>query len=649
MNLSLPTQKTLIILVISIVTFFCFRESLNNQFTNWDDDYYVTNNQYIRAFTPHNLKVIFTQDITKNNYHPLCILSLAVNYHFAGLTPWSYYLTNILIHIANTILVFFLFIQLCRLLKLTESAGLFVASFGALWFGIHPMHVESVSWIAERKDVLYAFFYISGMLTYLSYHTQQYKKWLIFTLLLFIASCLSKPMAVVFPVSLLCLDLLLQRPIGFKLVLEKWHFFLLSLLVGGAAVYTQSRTGAVADFGVLTLAERIMYASYGFVMYVAKVFNPTHLSTFYPYPYRFITGELPSIYYAAPFLALGIIAIPGYIVYKWKRQFFHIYTFGMGFFIANVIFVLQFISVGAAIMADRYSYVAYIGLFFLLAVLAQGIAHKLSSAKAAIITALLLLSAGLAGICHERTKVWYTSETLLSDAIEKYPYRALLSYKWRGHYYLANGDLDKALEDYNLLATIRAADKVVLANIERIKIMKAMGGSIPMTNIPTQATNIDPTPYQTYLDSAITLLKTNDTGAAFIRYIKAIRANPSLAEKSLAENSNNLVQSQQYPLAILQYNMLLKLNASNPFYYFLRGCAYFGTNNMNAAISDWEIAGNMNNHDVQQSAAYNLSVAYDSVRKPKQAYQYVLKAQKLGYKTAPDFVEKLNSKANAAK
>ena len=163
MNLSLPAQKTLIVLVISIVTFFCFRESLNNQFTNWDDDYYVTNNQYIRAFTPHNLKVIFTQDITKNNYHPLCILSLAVNYHFAGLTPWSYYLTNILIHIANAILVFFLFIQLCRLLKLSESAGLFTAGFGALWFGIHPMHVESVSWIAERKDVLYAFFYISVM------------------------------------------------------------------------------------------------------------------------------------------------------------------------------------------------------------------------------------------------------------------------------------------------------------------------------------------------------------------------------------------------------------------------------------------------------------------------------------------------------
>jgi tetratricopeptide (TPR) repeat protein len=179
--------------------------------------------------------------------------------------------------------------------------------------------------------------------------------------------------------------------------------------------------------------------------------------------------------------------------------------------------------------------------------------------------------------------------------------------------------------------------------------MKAMGSTIPMGNIPTPITNADPTPYNTYLDSAITLLKTNDTGAAFIRYIKAIRANPALAEKSLAENSNNLVQSQQYPLAILQYNMLLKLNASNPFYYFLRGCAYFGANNMNAAITDWEIAGNMNNHDVQQSAAYNLSVAYDSVRKPIQAYQYVLKAQKLGYKTAPDFVEKLKSKAASAK
>jgi hypothetical protein len=123
MNRISAYKDALIITAICIITFICFQYTLHNQFTNWDDDYYVTNDQYIRAFTPHNLKVIFTEDITKNNYHPLCMLSLAVNYHFSQLDPMPYYLTNILIHIANAILVFFLFTQLCRRMKMSEKGG----------------------------------------------------------------------------------------------------------------------------------------------------------------------------------------------------------------------------------------------------------------------------------------------------------------------------------------------------------------------------------------------------------------------------------------------------------------------------------------------------------------------------------------------
>src|SRR5580704_12852806 len=134
----LLNKQLLILGIICLVTFFCFSYTLQNQFTNWDDDYYVTNDPYIKALTPHNLYVIFTEDITKNNYHPLCMLSLAFNYHFSQLNPYAYYLTNVLIHIANVILVFFLLLQLCVRLKADEVSQLFIAGFGALWFGIHP-------------------------------------------------------------------------------------------------------------------------------------------------------------------------------------------------------------------------------------------------------------------------------------------------------------------------------------------------------------------------------------------------------------------------------------------------------------------------------------------------------------------------------
>jgi protein O-mannosyl-transferase len=656
MKMSLPIQKAVILLAICVTTFICFHYTLNNQFTNWDDDYYVTNDVYIRAFTPHNLKVIFTEDITKNNYHPLCMLSLAVNYFFAGLNPWSYYLTNILIHIGNVLLVFFLFVQLCRRLKMADAAGLFIASFGALWFGIHPMHVESVAWIAERKDVLYACFYIAGLLTYLRYIDAGEKKWLWITFLLFVASCLSKPMAVVFPMSLLCFDILLQRQLSKKLLTEKAVFFLFSLLIGSMAFYTQSRTGAVASFSTLTLAERIMYASYGFVMYISKVFNPTYLSTFYPYPYRYISGYLQGIYYAAPFIALAFLFLPTWYLYKKKSPWFRMYVFGMGFFLVNVIFVLQFISVGAAIMSDRYSYVAYIGLFFLLAWLVQQIVSRAPTYRSAFMALLLLLSSGLAYLCYERTKVWHNSESLLSDAIAKYPYRALLSYKWRGNYYFSIGELDKALEDYGLLESLHAADDKVLANIAKVQALKSLqggevpsvGGGVPMP-VAAQVQNPDDNSYRIYIDSAIAGSKAGDTLGAFRKYILAISRNSVMAEKALAESSNNLVQTQQYVQAIRQYDMLMKINTANPFYYFLRGCAYFGTNKMKLAISDWETAVNMKSKEIQQSAAYNLSVAYDSVGNPDKAWFYLTKSEELGHKSAPEYMEKLRRKKDAGK
>lgn len=635
-------KKAIIIAILCIVTFICFSYTRHNQFTNWDDDYYVTNDPYIKALTADNLKVIFTEDITKNNYHPLCMLSLAINYYFSGLNPQPYYLTNIFIHIANVVLVFFLFLGLCSLLKVSEKGKLFIAGFGALWFGIHPMHVESVAWIAERKDVMYAFFYLLGLLAYLRFIGSSDKKWYWLTLMAFIASCLSKPMAVVFPLSLLCIDVLAQRQLNKKLVGEKIIFFAISLICGGFAFYTQNKTGAVAAFSVLSIQERFMYAAYGFVMYVSKLFNPTYLSTFYPYPYRFTSGYLPSIYYAAPFIAIAIIGLPLYITYKRSREYFKVAAFGMGFFMANVIFVLQFISVGAAIMSDRYSYVAYIGLLFMIAFFVNEIIRRAPAYKMAVTAVMVAASGALAIICYERTYVWHDAETLLSDAIAKYPYRALLSYKWLGNYYFDKGEMDKAMENYNVLVTLHMNDKRVDAKIAQIALLKggASSGVAPLNNTNQP---IDPA-FQSYFDSSVTYTRTGDSINAFKQYIQAFRRNPAV-EKMYAEAAFKNVQSGQFDAATMQYNILLKLNTSNPYYYFYRGVAQFSKNKIQNAIVDWEIAVKLPSKDIQQSASYNLSVAYDSLGNDSAAVRYVLMAKSIGYNVKEDFVNKLKKKA----
>ena len=627
-------RKLLIISAICLLTLVCFSYTRNNQFTNWDDDFYVTNDPYIKAFTPHNLKVIFTQDITKNNYHPLCMLSLAVNYHFSGMDPQAYYLTNVIIHVANVIFLFLLLLALCARLNIDEDGTLFIASFCALWFGIHPMHVESVAWIAERKDVLYTFFYLLGLLSYLKYTAAPSSKWYLATFFLFVAACLSKPMAVVFPLSLFCIDFLLQRQWNKKLFTEKIIFLLFSFICGAMAFYTQNKTGAITSFSALTLSERVMYASYGFVMYISKLFNPSFLSTFYPYPYRlYPSGRLPSIYYTAPFIAVGLPALVLYITYKVNRTYFRVAAFGLGFFIANVIFVLQFISVGAAIMSDRYSYVAYIGLFFLIAYFLYELIKHIPTFKITVISVLLLLSGMLAYMSYQRTFVWHDSETLLSDAIEKYPNQALLSYKWLGNYYLDNNQPDKALENYNVLTKLHAADAKVYNNIGRIYTMKndyAAANDAFQQSAALQQQKGDGQP--------VPAMQPIGKGAT-----AAQKLTPDI-EAKVAKKGFEFVQAGQFDAAINQYDVLIQLNSTNPYYYFYRGVAQFSTNKMAKAVEDWTMVLKLNTNDVQKSAAYNLSVACDSLGNDSLAVYYVELAKKMGYQTTPDFVAKLKQK-----
>lgn len=639
-------KKIWVLASICVLTFISFRYSLNNLFTNWDDDVYVTNDQYITSFTSENFKTIFTEDITKNNYHPLTMLSLAVNYHYAQLKPRTYYLTNILIHIANVILVFLLAMGLCRRLKVNEPRLLFMTAFCALWFGVHPMHVESVSWLSERKDVLYAFFYFLGLLFYLDYLDNSKIKWYLLTWVSFIASCLSKPMAVVFPISLLTIDLLLKRKWQAKILTEKIPLLVASLIFGGYAYYRQNATGAIAPFAALTIAERVMYASYGFVMYVTKLFNPTHLSTFYPYPYRYTDGSLSWIYYASPFIAVVLVALPLLITWKVNKQYFRVIAFGYGFFIANIIFVLQLISCGDAIMADRYSYVSYFGLFFIIVFFLGEIMDRFPLYKIAFIAIVSLISLELSYLCYERTKVWHNAETLLKDAIRKYPYQALLSYKWLGNYYMDSLQLDSAEGCYRTLTLLHAGDAQVydrLGNVLKFKneYEKAIGAydtSLRMGG------NI----YRTFLDRSSCLSDLGDSNAALHDYISAMRLNGE-AEKNYADAGFREAQNKQYADAIGIYNVLLKINSRNPYYYFYRGVLEFGEGKIRESGYDFKASLQFNNPEVSKVGAYNLSVVCDSLKEEKEAIQYARIAQSYGYKVDAEYFARLERKSQRVK
>ena len=222
-SLEKKSSKWIYAFAAVVITAIAFFPSLSNGFTNWDDEVYVINNENIREFSWEKIKYWFGA-YHHGNYHPLTMVSYMWEYSISELNPSIYHINNYILHLLNTALVFFF------IYKLTDKKE--VAIIVATLFGVHPMHVESVAWISERKDLLYSVFYLSTLIVYLGYkHSPDWKKYLLL-LVLFVASLLSKSAAVVLPIVLLLIDYYQQRKLTIKLIIEKIPLFALSIVFG---------------------------------------------------------------------------------------------------------------------------------------------------------------------------------------------------------------------------------------------------------------------------------------------------------------------------------------------------------------------------------------------------------------------------------
>ncbi|MDD4215450.1 MAG: glycosyltransferase family 39 protein, partial [Bacteroidales bacterium] len=213
-----------IIYAILAVTAIMYSRALFNGFASLDDDDYLFDNPFIKHFNFESLKEIFSS-FYLGNYHPLTTLTYLFEYHIYGLNPLPFHVLNVLLHLVNVMLVY----------KLSEklSGQRFTALLVSAFFALHPMHVESVAWISERKDVLYTLFYIASLLAYLKYLKQANKgRHYLICLSLFVLSLLSKSAAVTLPVLMIAIDFYKKRKPVLKMFLEKIPFLLLSLLFG---------------------------------------------------------------------------------------------------------------------------------------------------------------------------------------------------------------------------------------------------------------------------------------------------------------------------------------------------------------------------------------------------------------------------------
>ncbi len=400
---TLSTKNTLLFLIpVLALIFLLFLPVLRNGFTNWDDAQYVTENPLLKELNVEGIKAIFSKPVV-SNYHPLTIFSLAINYQFAGLTPWSYHLTSVILHVLNTALVFWF-------IMILSGKNKWVSAFSALLFGIHPMHVESVAWISERKDLLYTLFYLMALITYTRYLQKKQIKFLVIVSVLGILSLLSKPAAIVLPLSLLLLDYFFRRPWSLTWIVEKLPLFIFSAIMAYITVNIQSEK-AIASLELYSFTERICFAGFGLIWYLLKIIFPYPLSALHPFP-----ETLPVIYYIATLVAiLGSI----FLLIKVKNRLYH---FGIGFYIVNLILVLQLVSIGNAVVAERYSYVPYIGIFFMLSM--EGyrlITTRLPKLKMVFMLMAVLWLSVLSIVTWKRLPAWKSSEALWNNVLKHYP------------------------------------------------------------------------------------------------------------------------------------------------------------------------------------------------------------------------------------
>lgn len=652
---NIPVNLNLVLPVsIGVLVFACFSYSLQNKFLNWDDWIYMDS---IKDITPKRFIDLLIGNPTRNYYHPITMLSLYANYLLFKLTPAPYYLTNILIHITNCILVYFLVKKIIEDLIATGFTQVttipWIAAATALWYGVAPMHVESVSWIAERKDVLYASFYFLGLIYYVRYIKEKKRKWMIYVIILYACSLLSKPMAVAFPLSLFAFDYLFNRISRSNLkgdilllLKEKIPFFIVSLLAGILVFFTQAQSNSIAFLHGYSIPDKFMIACYGFEMYSFKAIFPVDLSGYYPYPPLLSDYSLPSKYHYAPLGAAAIVLIPLYLSYYANKNFFRIVAFGLMFYFFNLMFVLQFVSSGTTIMSERYSYVAYFGLIFFVTFLLMYLAGKVKVLKFLyfIIGAQLVIYSYL---CYQRTKVWHDPVTFWGDAILKHPDESELPY-------LNLGDYASSLTPVDTAITFRCYSKLESFHAKYPQVYRNLGNIYAMRNQYQRslkeyalALRYDTSGgSDTYLDMAVTFSIMHELDSAIFYYDKSYKKD-STTDKVIINRAYALLEAKQYRRAIKDYSRLIHLDSANSMYYSQRGIAEYNAGSIDSSIRDYlkYIKMAPDNKDVPQFM-YNLSLAYNSLKDYSNAYKYAMKAKNKGFNISDDYLIPLQRKSH---
>ncbi|NNG00931.1 MAG: tetratricopeptide repeat protein [Desulfobacteraceae bacterium] len=403
----------LTIFLLITATFLAFSPVLKSDFVDYDDQIYVTKNRAVRAgFSIASIKWAFG-NVDASNWHPLTWLSHILDYRIYGSAPWGHHLSSLILHALNGALLF-VFLR-------TFSADVWKCAIVAALFVLHPLRVESVAWVSERKDVLAGTFWMLSLIGYMRYCREFKPGVYLCVLLSFICGLLAKPMVITLPCVLLLLDvwplqrLNLQGGLkrlfhhdNLKILAEKIPFFVLSILAATITIIAQNSGGAIRSVKIFPLAERIGNAFISYIAYLVNLIRPVDLAVFYPYPQPFPWG-----YAVGACLIIALVTIWVCLFSKGSRY----YRVGWFWYLGTLAPVIGIIQVGSQARADRYTYIPLIGIL-ILAVWGMGefLGQRKKLRPFAGVAAVLLVT--LSGVMTwTQSSKWENSFTLFNHAI----------------------------------------------------------------------------------------------------------------------------------------------------------------------------------------------------------------------------------------
>ncbi|HEY3129952.1 MAG TPA: tetratricopeptide repeat protein [Acidobacteriota bacterium] len=618
--------RLLISLALILATTAAYWRTFQNGFVLYDDKGYVTENPHVQeGITPKTLLWALTTTHAAN-WHPLTWMSHMVDCRLFGLNPRGHHLTSLLLHLANTVLLF---------LALSLMTGaLLPSAFVAALFALHPLHVESVAWVAERKDVLSAFFWMLAMLAYAHYARRPSARLYGLLAVTFALGLMAKPMLVTLPFALLLLD---YWPLGrmrsmagknaimaknarrprpwHKLIREKLPLFALALGSSVITFFAQHRGGAVQTLENIPVQERISNALVSYLGYIAQTVWPHNLAVFYPHPFN----KLPGWKIAA---ALLLLACGTWAAIRYSRRHPYLVT-GWFWYLGTLVPVIGLVQVGEQAMADRYTYIPSIGLFIIVAwalvdFLPQRKSYEMVLAVFWCIVALVL---GL--LTWFQVGYWHDSLTLFEHASQAVPDNYLARNNL-GFTLAAEGRIDEAMRQY--LEALRIKPTYVEAHNNLANAFQAKGQLDEAIAHYQQALQVRPQFFQGHNNLGAALLAKGRVDEALAHYSEALRINPDQPE---AHNKlgMKLAALGKIDEAIFHFSEALRLNPDNPEYHNNLALLLGAARRTPEAVDQYVEALRLNPR--YPEAHVNLGVALAQQGKPNEAIEHYKQALQL--------------------